>query len=102
MKNILNGHLSDLRFAKAKTKKDLTENKRRRMSALFRDIRKMDSVMGIGDWSIMSMIVQEVSKLRKLSHDEIKNMCRNSEEYKDMQKRDKMKFIKGLWESIDY
>ena len=100
--NTANVHISDLSFAKEKIIKDLKENKKRRLSALFRDLRKMDSILGIGDWSVMSIIVQQASKFRKLSQYEVWTLCKQSKEYKGMLYGEKQRFSKSLWQSIDY
>ena len=97
-----NAHISDLHFAKEKVYKDLKENKNRRLSALFRIIRKTDSVGGIGDWPIMSMILQVVSRFKKLKRIEIRNLCRQSEEYQEMARGNKIRFTDSLIESVNY
>ncbi len=94
--------VSTLEIAKQKIKSDLTSNKNRRLSALFRDIRKMSSTQLIGDWPIMSLIIQYASKLRTLSQNEISNMARNSKEYKVMSYGQRRLFTKTLFDSISY
>jgi hypothetical protein len=98
--NTQNIHTSDLSFAREKVDKDLNQNKNRRLSALFRDIRKWDSVLGIGDWPIMSMIVQEVSRFKKVGDFEVHTLCSQSKEYKAMKKKEKTRFIK-TWQSVE-
>ena len=70
----MNCSVSDLNFAKEKVFKDLKDNINRSLSALFRDIRKSNATLGLGDWPIMSMIVQGVTKFRNLNRGEIKYM----------------------------
>lgn len=94
-------HLSDLSFARERIVRDLKSNINRRLSALFRDIRKVDSVSGIGDWPIMSLIVQLASKKRKLSEYEVWTLCKQSEEYLTSDTTQKHRFSKSLWDSID-
>ena len=98
----MNCSVSDLNFAKEKVFKDLKDNINRSLSALFRDIRKSNAALGLGDWPIMSMIVQGVTKFRNLNREEIKYMSENSLEYKDMRKKDKARFTDSLIESVNY
>ena len=97
-----NAHVSDLHFAKEKVYKDLKENKHRRLSALFRIIRKTDSVGGIGDWPIMSMIVQVVSRFKDITRMEIRGLCRQSSEYNSLARGMKKRYTDSLIESINY
>jgi hypothetical protein len=102
MRSTTRTHVSTLRFAKEKTIKELKENKHRTMSALFRDIRKMDSVDGIGDWPIMSMLMQEVYKFRDISQKQIWLMCHQSKEYNELSAGGKRRFSDSLFESVNY
>ena len=97
-----NAHVSSLDFAKEKVSSDLKINKNRRLSALFRDIRGRDSVNGIGDWPIMSMMIQTVTRIRPLKKYECYGLCKQSEEYKELSKGSKRLFLKVLIASLNY
>ena len=98
----MNSHVSSLNFVKEKVSNDLKVNKNRRLSALFREIRSKDSIDGIGDWPIMSMMIQTVSKIRPLKKYECYGLCKQSEEYKELSMGSKRLFLKVLIESLNY
>lgn len=69
--------------------------------ALFRNLRKKQWLSFFGDWPIMWIILDEYKKQKiKTTSSKIQSAIKQSEEYQDLKKREKMEWLRILSEDI--
>jgi hypothetical protein len=89
----------DLQAAYNFCNKQFEKNPNRRLTSLFRDLRKRGELSNFGDYLLMSVVVDcspNAEKDSLIFRKTINNMCLNSKEYKELGKRAKMSWIDNL------
>jgi hypothetical protein len=86
---------NNLRYIDEYVEKEISKNRNRRFSSLFRDCRKR--VPLIGDYPIMSHVAFLMGKLGiKLNPNKTWRAVKSSKEYLDMRRGDKMRWVSGI------